>query len=190
MLISVMVDLKQQLDVIDYFGPIAVWISFFAIIFIISVTCILWCCVSENDDSTVFAKLVLKLAPGLALHRVKQHLLELAESVNLTSMILFTERNKRRTVTKCNNLCKNGEWVHVHAEYFLTVYVTSTKTYAYSSRKCLCEEGKYKSNFKLNKVGRKKQEKTSGKRIGPEYSFKCIAMLRIEWQRNAVAAVA
>ena len=51
-----MVDLKQQLDVIDYFGPIAVWISFFAIIFIISVTCILWCCVSDKDDSTVFAK--------------------------------------------------------------------------------------------------------------------------------------
>lgn len=51
-----MVDLKQQLDVLDYFGPLAVWISFFAIIFIISVTCILWCCVSEKDDSTVFAK--------------------------------------------------------------------------------------------------------------------------------------
>uniref|UniRef100_A0A1I7Z258 Protein S-acyltransferase n=1 Tax=Steinernema glaseri TaxID=37863 RepID=A0A1I7Z258_9BILA len=51
-----MVDLKQQLDVLDYFGPLAVWISFFAIAFIISVTCILWCCVSENDDSTVFAK--------------------------------------------------------------------------------------------------------------------------------------
>jgi len=51
-----MVDLKQQLDVLDYFGPLAVWISFFAIIFIVSVTCILWCCVTENDDSTVFAK--------------------------------------------------------------------------------------------------------------------------------------
>jgi len=51
-----MVDLKQQLDVLDYFGPLAVFISFFAILFIISVTCILWCCVTENDDSTVFSK--------------------------------------------------------------------------------------------------------------------------------------
>uniref|UniRef100_A0A914C873 ATP synthase F0 subunit 8 n=2 Tax=Acrobeloides nanus TaxID=290746 RepID=A0A914C873_9BILA len=51
-----MVDLKQQLDVLDYFGPLAVWICFFSIVFIISVTCILWCCVSEKDDSTVFAK--------------------------------------------------------------------------------------------------------------------------------------
>uniref|UniRef100_A0A0R3RMT8 Uncharacterized protein n=1 Tax=Elaeophora elaphi TaxID=1147741 RepID=A0A0R3RMT8_9BILA len=51
-----MVDLKQQLDMLDYLGPIAVWISFFSVIFIISVTCILWCCVSETDDKTVFAK--------------------------------------------------------------------------------------------------------------------------------------
>ncbi|KAK6759875.1 hypothetical protein RB195_021443 [Necator americanus] len=51
-----MVDLKQQLNAIDYFGVIAVWLSFFSIIFIISVTCILWCCVSKDDDSTVFAK--------------------------------------------------------------------------------------------------------------------------------------
>ncbi len=58
---SAMVDLKQQLDVLDYFGPLAVWISFFAIIFIISVTCILWCCVTENDDSTVFAKVASSL---------------------------------------------------------------------------------------------------------------------------------
>ncbi|VDM78648.1 unnamed protein product [Strongylus vulgaris] len=51
-----MVDLKQQLNAIDYFGVVAVWLSFFSIIFIISVTCILWCCVSKDDDSTVFAK--------------------------------------------------------------------------------------------------------------------------------------
>jgi len=47
---------KQELDMIDYFGPLAAWILFFSIIFIISVTCILWLCVSEKDDSTVFAK--------------------------------------------------------------------------------------------------------------------------------------
>uniref|UniRef100_A0A1I7X6T2 Small membrane protein n=1 Tax=Heterorhabditis bacteriophora TaxID=37862 RepID=A0A1I7X6T2_HETBA len=51
-----MVDLKQQLNAIDYFGVVAVWLCFFSIIFIISVTCILWCCVSKDDDSTVFAK--------------------------------------------------------------------------------------------------------------------------------------
>lgn len=54
--VSEMVDLKQQLNAIDYFGVVAVWLSFFSIIFIISVTCILWCCVSKDDDSTVFAK--------------------------------------------------------------------------------------------------------------------------------------
>uniref|UniRef100_A0A915D9Q7 ATP synthase F0 subunit 8 n=1 Tax=Ditylenchus dipsaci TaxID=166011 RepID=A0A915D9Q7_9BILA len=47
---------KQQLDVIDYFGPLAAWIVFFSVTFIISVTCILWCCVTEKDDTTVFAK--------------------------------------------------------------------------------------------------------------------------------------
>ncbi|KHJ99742.1 hypothetical protein OESDEN_00251 [Oesophagostomum dentatum] len=55
-----MVDLKQQLNAIDYFGVVAVWLSFFSIIFIISVTCILWCCVSKDDDSTVFAKQITK----------------------------------------------------------------------------------------------------------------------------------
>uniref|UniRef100_A0A7E4V815 Movement protein n=1 Tax=Panagrellus redivivus TaxID=6233 RepID=A0A7E4V815_PANRE len=50
------VDLEQDLDLIDYFGVVAVWLIFFSIVFIISVTCILWCCVSDKDDSTVFAK--------------------------------------------------------------------------------------------------------------------------------------
>ncbi|KAL3075192.1 hypothetical protein niasHS_013415 [Heterodera schachtii] len=47
---------KQSFDLIDYFGPLAVWIVFFSVIFVISVTCILWCCISETDDITVFAK--------------------------------------------------------------------------------------------------------------------------------------
>ncbi|VDM51764.1 unnamed protein product [Angiostrongylus costaricensis] len=62
-----MVDLKQQLNAIDYFGVVAVWLSFFSIIFIISVTCILWCCVSKDDDSTVFAKFPL-LSVSLGFH--------------------------------------------------------------------------------------------------------------------------
>ena len=55
-LFSAMFDLKQQLNAIDYFGVVAVWLCFFSIVFIISVTCILWCCVSKDDDQTVFAK--------------------------------------------------------------------------------------------------------------------------------------
>uniref|UniRef100_A0A914Z089 Uncharacterized protein n=1 Tax=Panagrolaimus superbus TaxID=310955 RepID=A0A914Z089_9BILA len=50
------VSLKQDLDLLDYFAPIAVWICFFSIVLGISVTCILWCCVSDKDDQTVFAK--------------------------------------------------------------------------------------------------------------------------------------
>ncbi|EPB75652.1 hypothetical protein ANCCEY_05243 [Ancylostoma ceylanicum] len=64
-----MVDLKQQLNAIDYFGVVAVWLSFFSIIFIISVTCILWCCVSKDDDSTVFAKHGTLLSIHLALKK-------------------------------------------------------------------------------------------------------------------------
>ncbi|MFH4976050.1 hypothetical protein AB6A40_002759 [Gnathostoma spinigerum] len=66
-----MVDLKQQLDVLDYFGPVAVWISFFAVVFIISVTCILWCCVSPDDDSTVFAKWGMGPRPRAPSQQVK-----------------------------------------------------------------------------------------------------------------------
>uniref|UniRef100_A0A5S6QTS7 Uncharacterized protein n=1 Tax=Trichuris muris TaxID=70415 RepID=A0A5S6QTS7_TRIMR len=51
-----MVSLKQELQVLDYFGAICVFISFFVIVLIVSVTCILWFCVGENDDMTVFAK--------------------------------------------------------------------------------------------------------------------------------------
>jgi hypothetical protein len=51
---------KQELQFIDYLGPLAAWIVFFSIIFIVSVTCILWCCVTEKDDQTVFAKVCAK----------------------------------------------------------------------------------------------------------------------------------
>jgi hypothetical protein len=47
---------KQELQFVDYLGPLAVFIVFFSIIFVIAVTCILWCCVTEKDDKTVFAK--------------------------------------------------------------------------------------------------------------------------------------
>ncbi|VDP13458.1 unnamed protein product [Heligmosomoides polygyrus] len=46
-------DLKQQLDVVDYFGALVVWVIFFAILFIVSVTCINWCCIQKHDDITV-----------------------------------------------------------------------------------------------------------------------------------------
>ncbi|CAB3399726.1 unnamed protein product [Caenorhabditis bovis] len=66
-----MVDLKQQLDVIDYFGVIAVWLLFFSVVFIISITCILWCCVSKSDDPTVFAKYGLGPQPRVPAQRTK-----------------------------------------------------------------------------------------------------------------------
>ncbi|KAI1728185.1 neuropeptide-like peptide 36 [Ditylenchus destructor] len=47
---------KQKLNIIDYFGPVAACIVFFTALFIISVTCLLWCCVTDDDDVTVFAK--------------------------------------------------------------------------------------------------------------------------------------
>ncbi|PIO70479.1 hypothetical protein TELCIR_07667 [Teladorsagia circumcincta] len=46
-----MVDLKQQLNLIDYFGALAVWLTFFSIIFIISNTWIRICCVGKEDES-------------------------------------------------------------------------------------------------------------------------------------------
>lgn len=52
---------KQNLDLLDYFGPLAASIVFFSVIFVISVTCILWFCVSEKDDQTVFDKVFLIL---------------------------------------------------------------------------------------------------------------------------------
>ncbi|CAJ0921959.1 unnamed protein product, partial [Mesorhabditis belari] len=51
-----MVDLKQQLNTLDYFGVVAVWVAFFSVVAIISMTCILWCCVTKDDDVTVFQK--------------------------------------------------------------------------------------------------------------------------------------
>uniref|UniRef100_A0A915HQI5 Transmembrane protein n=1 Tax=Romanomermis culicivorax TaxID=13658 RepID=A0A915HQI5_ROMCU len=53
---QIMVSLKQELSVLDYFGPLCVFVSFFVIVFLISVTCILWFCVSDVDDVNVFTK--------------------------------------------------------------------------------------------------------------------------------------
>ncbi|KAL3073159.1 hypothetical protein niasHT_035435 [Heterodera trifolii] len=47
---------KQVWEWYDYTGPLVVWIVFFSVIFVISVTCILWCCIKKDDDPTVFAK--------------------------------------------------------------------------------------------------------------------------------------
>lgn len=56
------VNLKQQLDVIDYFGALAVFVIFFAIVFVLACTCILWFCVGEVEKETVFTKVLLKYA--------------------------------------------------------------------------------------------------------------------------------
>ncbi|GMS89795.1 hypothetical protein PENTCL1PPCAC_11970, partial [Pristionchus entomophagus] len=53
---NVVINLKQSLDVVDYFGFIAVWLIFFVVIFAISFGCINWFCVQKEDDITVFEK--------------------------------------------------------------------------------------------------------------------------------------
>ncbi|KAK5979471.1 hypothetical protein GCK32_001052 [Trichostrongylus colubriformis] len=45
----------QHLEIIDYFGALAVWCSFFSIIFIISNTCIRICCIHKEDELTSFS---------------------------------------------------------------------------------------------------------------------------------------
>uniref|UniRef100_A0A5S6R0Y7 Uncharacterized protein n=1 Tax=Trichuris muris TaxID=70415 RepID=A0A5S6R0Y7_TRIMR len=50
-----MVYLGQELSVLDYFSPLIVFGTFLTIVFIISATCLLCCCV-EDVDSTVFSK--------------------------------------------------------------------------------------------------------------------------------------
>ncbi|PIO60732.1 hypothetical protein TELCIR_17764 [Teladorsagia circumcincta] len=52
------IDLKQQLDVIDYFGALVVWVVFFSFMFIVSVTCINWCCIQKHDDITVLEEVM------------------------------------------------------------------------------------------------------------------------------------
>ncbi|VDO89880.1 unnamed protein product [Haemonchus placei] len=61
-----MVDLKQHLDLLDYFGGLAVCCAFFSIIFVISNTCIRLCCISKEEKlpSTPFSV-------GLALSRIQ-----------------------------------------------------------------------------------------------------------------------
>ncbi|CCD65382.1 Neuropeptide-like peptide 36 [Caenorhabditis elegans] len=66
-----MVDLKQQLQWIDYLGVVAVWLCFFGAILVISITCILWCCVSKDDDPTVFAKYGFGPQPRIPSQRSK-----------------------------------------------------------------------------------------------------------------------
>jgi hypothetical protein len=54
-----MVNLKQELNWIDYFGPAVVFAMYAAIVFVICITCIMWCCIEEGDDVTVLQKVRL-----------------------------------------------------------------------------------------------------------------------------------
>ncbi|KJH53018.1 Neuropeptide-like peptide 36 family protein [Dictyocaulus viviparus] len=81
------IDLKQELNVIDYFGALAVWMIFFLILFIVSVTCINWCCIQKHDDITVLEewaynhKLHMRMGP----HRpsmVARNILQDSKTVN------------------------------------------------------------------------------------------------------------
>ncbi|KAI6173476.1 Neuropeptide-like peptide 36 [Aphelenchoides besseyi] len=68
---------KQSLDVIDYFGPLAAALIFASILFILSVTVILHCLVTKNDDPTVFSKFGLgprPLAANTKSHYTSGHL--------------------------------------------------------------------------------------------------------------------
>uniref|UniRef100_A0A914YMX3 Uncharacterized protein n=1 Tax=Panagrolaimus superbus TaxID=310955 RepID=A0A914YMX3_9BILA len=47
-----MVNLKQQLELIDYFGPLICALIFTIILALISLTCLNYCCVSPTDDLT------------------------------------------------------------------------------------------------------------------------------------------
>uniref|UniRef100_A0A8R1I7Y2 Uncharacterized protein n=1 Tax=Caenorhabditis japonica TaxID=281687 RepID=A0A8R1I7Y2_CAEJA len=49
------VDLKQQLELIDYLGVIAVWCIFFAILFFISII-LNFACIKEDDDITALER--------------------------------------------------------------------------------------------------------------------------------------
>uniref|UniRef100_A0A915HVV5 ATP synthase F0 subunit 8 n=1 Tax=Romanomermis culicivorax TaxID=13658 RepID=A0A915HVV5_ROMCU len=51
-----MVSLKQELSLLDYFGPLVVFVSFFVIVFLISFTCIMWFCISSADEAVVLQK--------------------------------------------------------------------------------------------------------------------------------------
>ena len=51
-----MVNLKQELYVIDYLGAPAVFVLYLAIVFVLCVTVIMWCCIEEGDDVTVLDK--------------------------------------------------------------------------------------------------------------------------------------
>lgn len=48
--------IKQELTPLDYFAPLIVFLCFFVVVLIISVTCILWFCTTEADDVAVFSK--------------------------------------------------------------------------------------------------------------------------------------
>ncbi|KAI6205371.1 Neuropeptide-like peptide 36 [Aphelenchoides besseyi] len=70
---------KQSLDVIDYFGPLAAALIFASILFILSVTVILHCLVTKNDDPTVFSKFGLgprPLATNTKSHYTSGHVIQ------------------------------------------------------------------------------------------------------------------
>ena len=54
-----MVNLKQEMYWFDYFGPLLCFITYAIIVFAISMTCIMGCCIEEGDDVTVLQKVNL-----------------------------------------------------------------------------------------------------------------------------------
>ncbi|KAI6174171.1 hypothetical protein M3Y98_01160800 [Aphelenchoides besseyi] len=61
---------KQEFDIIDYLGPVAVAVIFALILLLISFTCINWYCITHKDDLTVFEKAGKRANIRLGPHRM------------------------------------------------------------------------------------------------------------------------
>ncbi|GMT19597.1 hypothetical protein PFISCL1PPCAC_10894, partial [Pristionchus fissidentatus] len=64
------IDLKQTLAVSDYLGVVAVWLVFFVVVFVISFSCLNWCCIQKEDDITIFEKWGAPRKMKMGVHRL------------------------------------------------------------------------------------------------------------------------
>ena len=49
---------KQELELRDYLGAVAVWCVFFAFLFVFSITILNFCCISKKDDITALEEVI------------------------------------------------------------------------------------------------------------------------------------
>lgn len=50
---------SAEITRLDYIAPLAVFVAFFSIVALISLTCLLWCCVESMDDVNIFRRVLL-----------------------------------------------------------------------------------------------------------------------------------